>query len=46
MAKVKVVGDKLILELSFWERVGALHSSPKVSLSAVTEIEFVEKLLL
>ncbi|CAN2217570.1 hypothetical protein MCEMKE14_01142 [Candidatus Nanopelagicaceae bacterium] len=44
MAKVKVVGVKLILELSFWERVGALHASPQVSLSAVTEIEFVEKL--
>jgi hypothetical protein len=44
MAIVKVVGDELILELSFWERIGALHSSPRVAISAVTKIEFVEKL--
>ena len=44
MAKVKVVGEELLLELSFWERVGALHSSPRVSLSAVTKIEFIENL--
>lgn len=44
MAKVKVIGDEVILELSFWERVGAIHSSPKVSIGAVTKIEFVEKL--
>ena len=44
MATVKVVGDDLVLELSFWERVGALHSSPRVSLSAVTKVEFVDDL--
>jgi hypothetical protein len=44
VAKVKVIGDELILELSFWERVGAFHSSPRVAISAVTKIEFVEKL--
>ena len=44
MAKVKVVGEELLLELSFWERVGALHSSPRVSLSAITKIEFIENL--
>ena len=44
MARIKVIGDEVILELSFWERVGAIHSSPKVSISAVTKIEFVEKL--
>ena len=44
MAKVKVIGDELVLELSFWERVGAFHSSPRVSINAVTNIEFVEKL--
>ena len=44
MAKVKVVGKELILELSFWERVGALHSSPHVSLSAVTKVEFIDNL--
>ena len=44
MATIKVVGDELVLELSFWERIGALHSSPRVAISAVTKIEFVEKL--
>ena len=44
MAKVKVMGDEVILELSFWERVGALHSSPRVSLNAVTKAEFIDNL--
>ena len=44
MAIVKVVGDELVLELSFWERVGALHSSPRVSLIAVTKVEFIDNL--
>jgi hypothetical protein len=44
VATVKVVGEELLLELSFWERVGALHSSPRVSLSAITKIEFIENL--
>ena len=44
MATIKVFGDELVLELSFWERVGALHSSPRVSLSAVTKVEFIENL--
>jgi len=44
VAKIKIVGEELILELSFWERVGAFHSSPRVGISALTKIEFVEKL--
>ena len=44
MAIVKVIGEELILELSFWERVGALHSSPRVSLNSVTKVEFIENL--
>ena len=44
MAKIKIVGEELILELSFWERIGALHSSPRVAINTVTKIEFVEKL--
>jgi hypothetical protein len=44
VAKVKVVGDEVILELSFWERLGALHSSLRVSKSAVTKIEFIDNL--
>ena len=44
MAVVKVIGDELVLELSFWERVGAIHSSPRVTLRDVTKVEFVEEL--
>ena len=44
MAKVRVIDEELILELSFWERVGALHSSPRVSLNAVTKLEFIDNL--
>ena len=44
MAKLRVSGDELILELSFWERVGALRSSPRVSKSAVTKVEFIDNL--
>jgi hypothetical protein len=44
MAKVKIIGEELILELSFWERAGAIHSNPRVARSAVTKVEFVENL--
>jgi len=44
VAKVKVIGDELILKLSVWERMGAVHSSPRVALSAVSEIEFLADL--
>jgi hypothetical protein len=44
MAIVRVIDEELILELSFWERVGALHSSPRVSLNAVTKVEFIDNL--
>ena len=44
MAKVKIIDKELLLELSFWERGGSLHSSPRVALSAVQTIEFVETL--
>jgi hypothetical protein len=44
MAKVRVIDEELILELSFWERVGALHSGPRVSLNAVTKVEFIDNL--
>jgi hypothetical protein len=44
VAVVKVIGDELVLELSFWERVGAIHSSPRVTLRDVTKVEFVEEL--
>ena len=44
MAIVKVFGDELVLELSFWERIGAIHSSPRVALKDVTKVEFVDDL--
>lgn len=44
MAKVKVIGENLILELSLLEKIGAFHKSPQVPITAVTKIEFVEKL--
>jgi hypothetical protein len=44
MAKVKVIGDNLILELSLLEKIGAFHSSPQVPVTAVSKVEFVEKL--
>jgi hypothetical protein len=44
LATVKVVGDELVLELSFWERIGALRSSPRVAKSAVTNVEFIDNL--
>ena len=44
MAKVVQVGDELILELSFWEKMGALHSSPRVSAHSVEKVEFFDEL--
>ena len=44
MAKVKVINDQLVLELSFWERVGAVHSSPRAAISSLTNVEFVDNL--
>ena len=44
MAKVKVIGDQLILELSLLEKIFAFHSSPQVAVTAVSNVEFVEKL--
>ena len=44
MAKVVQVGDELILELSFWEKMGALHSSPRVSAHSVEKVEFIDEL--
>jgi hypothetical protein len=38
MAKVVKVGDELILELSFWEKLGALHGSPRVAADSVEKI--------
>ena len=44
MAKVVIDGNELVLQLSFWEKLGALHSSPRAARSALTSVESVEKL--
>ena len=44
MAKVVRVGDELILELSFWEKMGALHSSPRISADFLEKVEFFDEL--
>lgn len=44
MAKVVKVGDELILELSFWEKLAALHSSPQIRLDSVEKVEFFDEL--
>jgi hypothetical protein len=44
MAKLVKVGDELILELSFWEKLGALHGSPRVAADSVEKIEFIDQL--
>ena len=44
MAKVVKVGDELVLELSFWEKMGALHASPRIRADSVEKIEFFDEL--
>ena len=42
MATVVRAGDEVVLELSFWEKLGALHCSPRVSANLIEKIEFVD----
>jgi hypothetical protein len=44
MARVIREGNELILQLSFWEKLGALNSSPRTSIDSVEKIEFVDEL--
>jgi hypothetical protein len=44
MAKVVKVGDELILQLSFWEKMGALHGNPRIPADSVEKIEFFDEL--
>ncbi len=44
MAKLKKVGDELILELSFWEKMGALHGNPRIPADSVEKVEFFNEL--
>ncbi len=42
MAHLRIIGDRVKLELSFWESLGAFHSSPQVGIKDVSSIEVVE----
>ena len=44
MARVTREGNELILQLSFWEKLGALNSSPRTSLDSIEKIEFIDQL--
>ena len=44
MAHLKVIDTELVLELSFWERIGSLHGSLRVPVSSIAKIEFVDNL--
>ena len=44
MARVMREGNELVLQLSFWEKLGALNSSPRTSINSVKKIEFVDEL--
>ena len=44
MARVMREGNELVLQLSFWEKMGALHSNPRTSIDSIEKIEFVDQL--
>jgi len=44
MARIKRVGDDVILELSFLEKLGALHGSPRTSVGSIEKVEFIDQL--
>ena len=44
MAKIVKVGKELVLELSIFEKLGALHSSPRASIDSIEKVEFIDQL--
>ena len=44
MARVIRIGDELVLQLSFWEKLAALHSNPRAAIDSIEKIEFVDQL--
>jgi len=44
MASVIREGNELILQLSFWEKLGALNTNPRTSLDSIEKIEFIDQL--
>jgi hypothetical protein len=44
MASVIKEENELVLQLSFWEKLGALNSSPRTSLDSIEKIEYIDQL--
>ena len=44
MATLIREGNELVLQLSFWEKLGALHSSPRAPIDAIESIEYIDQL--
>ena len=44
MARVMREGNELVLQLSFWEKLGALNSSPRTTLESIEKIEYIDQL--
>jgi hypothetical protein len=44
MAKLIRDGNELVLSLSFWEKIGALHSSPRTTVASIEKVEFPDEL--
>ena len=44
MARVAREGNELVLQLSFWEKLGALNSSPRTTLESIEKIEYIDQL--
>ena len=44
MARILKIGNELTLELSFWEKMGALHLSPRTAIDSIESIEFIDQL--
>ena len=44
MARVIREGNELVLQLSFWEKLGAINTSPRTSIESVEKIEFEDEL--
>ena len=44
MAKLFREHSELVLSLSLWEKIGALHASPRTSIGSVEKVEFSDEL--
>ena len=44
MAKLFREHYELVLSLSLWEKIGALHASPRTSIGSVEKVEFSDEL--